>query len=1531
MPPASSGLNFQYIDVPFVGGLDLKTAKTQVPAGKLLSAVNAIFIKKGKIQTRNGSLALTGPNGVSAINWIGQFQDELLVSGGPVLGQEFSQYSYSPELGSGTWLQKGSLQPIGLSSGTVVANIYDHPAVDVTVVLDMAVYVYEENGGIYSTVVDLSTGATIVEDQQLSAFSDGVGNTPRVITVGTTAYVFWRGSSIGQLGNLFYATYDATTGAFTLGNSYIQIFAPGAVDVSNTVVYEARNVSGTGPVLTWVHTTNAAYITTFTAGGGAGTAVRINSANSTFNTATFIGTWYFSSSSRYLVVVANTTSYFFIWLNASFSNTTTWTVLLTGNANSTGKATSALKFVGTTYYLLTELAVTTLGTTSNLLIQTSLTVDSSTIGTQVTEQRSVTLAGDAFVQGGELYVPVVYSSNIEPTYFLLQFGDSNGIVAKFAPSTAGGALLRPKCPTVFPTTTNRWLIPIQTLTQGSGNYDQVQTTIRAVTGLDFQFGVQMTSAAIGYNLNVTGGFLAAYDSAAFVEENFHLFPESPIVLGSPVGVIRQTVGSGGTSFSGSVAEVTWITIPAPTRKPDGTVYGSGWMIQPGSYFVFFSQVDGTGSGGDNINEPFYVWFSVDGIGTSPGLSGFTGYQCSVASTDTDLTICSKIAAVITSPLFSVSVRGPAGAQTKPSVGACVLSIQNNNSTAASNPVASPIPSAWSDNCVFAPGSGAQGSVAMQNLGAVPASPGTTFSATLNGSVVPNSLIVYQQPAGGSTPFQMAVDSGVEIASGPPTQFGLIETDGQGLLNTTVAGAATYVTYEGDASHASVLTLGFYNAVSATIFATYSFNYLVTQGTTTNFIFPAGNRILPGGFFLVPDYNGASGAAGTATLFYFTVDGQGAAPSTLVKAQVYPGGISGTQAIAVSSTLTAVQVATAVQAVLTNAGSPGYNTKWHANSQPNSISIQITWPVGFSGTYVEAFNYNLSGNLADGNYYAQNGGAQPGQDSGQFSIWQYEVTYEQYDARGQVNRSAPSIPAYCIVNCVGNTYQYSGGANAGSTINVGGILPRLSIQCLDITDKTNISVVVYRSLVNPTAGIFYRSSAPVYQTSTVAVPQGPIQNQIVLWVANTQYNIGVRVVGQVSGIAYAFQAISAGVSGGSVPSWSTSGGSPITDGAVNWVYAGNPDFASYFDSNTDAVIQTNPLLYTDGGVLAYNSPPAPSFTTTHRGRNWVIPWETPNNLWYSQTLIQGGQIAPGFNSLLTQAIPQEGGPCTALQSMDEKLVIFTAGRIYVMQGDGPTPTGTNSNFTPPDLISTEAGCISPYSVILTSEGVWFQSAKGIYLLGRDLSVSYIGAPVEDLVTGNLVTSAVLMPDRNEVRFGLNTGNIVVYQTLFGQWSEFTGWGQYATLWTDIPGATPVTQYTFATPGGTIGYENAGVNTDLGAAFSWSIQTTNLTFGAIQGYARVAKVAFIGDNQTTVNIQAVTDYGGNTSFTDNYTWTPPTNATPAQARVWLTHQLAEAVTLTFSGIAPQSLEDLAFEVGRQRGIMRLGNAQTVGAGS
>jgi hypothetical protein len=186
-----------------------------------------------------------------------------------------------------------------------------------------------------------------------------------------------------------------------------------------------------------------------------------------------------------------------------------------------------------------------------------------------------------------------------------------------------------------------------------------------------------------------------------------------------------------------------------------------------------------------------------------------------------------------------------------------------------------------------------------------------------------------------------------------------------------------------------------------------------------------------------------------------------------------------------------------------------------------------------------------------------------------------------------------------------------------------------------------------------------------------------------------------------------------------------------------------------DTASDASISVNRQLYTTGGVLD-KEPPLPSTTLiTHQNAIWGVSSEDQQLLFYSGDYLPG--VAPWFSSGF-QIRCDTGGAITALASLDDKVIIFKNDRIFYVSGSRPNATGTGSSLSNPQLISTDVGCIEARSIVRTGDGIYFLSAKGIYLLDRGLNVTYIGWPVEGYVQHFLTCVAgTLVPDRQEIRW------------------------------------------------------------------------------------------------------------------------------------------------------------------------------------
>ena len=205
----------------------------------------------------------------------------------------------------------------------------------------------------------------------------------------------------------------------------------------------------------------------------------------------------------------------------------------------------------------------------------------------------------------------------------------------------------------------------------------------------------------------------------------------------------------------------------------------------------------------------------------------------------------------------------------------------------------------------------------------------------------------------------------------------------------------------------------------------------------------------------------------------------------------------------------------------------------------------------------------------------------------------------------------------------------------------------------------------------------------------------------------------------------------------------------------------------------AALSVRPVLYTTGGILDDYQPPAGVTMCLHADRLWVLAGDL-KTWWYSKAFQDDLGVAPGFHPSLRISFADTQ---TAMASMDDKAIFFSATGVKYMLGTGPAPSGLSSDFQTPTTIQSDVGCTNARSVVATPDGIMFLSARGLYLLDRGMTLSWIGRPVKDtLAAFPNVTSAVLVAKQNQVRFTCNNaagtaGCTIVYDYVERQWSTF----------------------------------------------------------------------------------------------------------------------------------------------------------------
>jgi hypothetical protein len=303
-----------------------------------------------------------------------------------------------------------------------------------------------------------------------------------------------------------------------------------------------------------------------------------------------------------------------------------------------------------------------------------------------------------------------------------------------------------------------------------------------------------------------------------------------------------------------------------------------------------------------------------------------------------------------------------------------------------------------------------------------------------------------------------------------------------------------------------------------------------------------------------------------------------------------------------------------------------------------------------------------------------------------------------------------------------------------------------------------------------------------------------------------------------------------------------------------------DFEDFTDTWPDSAIIGNNIIYTNGGVVEDVNAPASNLLTLFDDRLWLVDAEDPNLLWFSKQVIEGTPVEMSdlFTFYVAPTAGAQGstGVITSIAPMDDKLIIFKGNAIYYINGTGPDNTGANNQYSQPIFVTSTVGCINQNSIVFTPQGLMFQSDKGIWTLGRDLQTSYTGAPVQDLTLGAMVESAVNVPETNQVRFTLNTGETLMYDYYYSQWGEFVG----------IPAISSTIYeglHTFINQYGEAYQESPGVYLDGRNPVLMQFTTSWLNLAGLQGYQRAYFFYILGQYLTPHKLQVSIAYDYNSS--------------------------------------------------------------------
>lgn len=470
---------------------------------------------------------------------------------------------------------------------------------------------------------------------------------------------------------------------------------------------------------------------------------------------------------------------------------------------------------------------------------------------------------------------------------------------------------------------------------------------------------------------------------------------------------------------------------------------------------------------------------------------------------------------------------------------------------------------------------------------------------------------------------------------------------------------------------------------------------------------------------------------------------------------------------------------------------------------------------------------------------------------------YQALYQWTDAAGNLFQSAPSIPVGALPVAASNHTFDDTDVNTGTdqitvtghgystgtsfTLTTSGTLPTplaLATTYYVIAVNSN-TIQVATSLVNAQSNTAINISVAGSGTNTIHVLTN--QNSVTVNVPTLRLTYKISNPVKIA-----------------IFRWSTAQQTyyqvtSITSPTLNNTAV---DYITFTDTQADTSIIGNSILYTTGGVVEDIAAPACLDLTLFKSRLFLIDAENKNLVWYSKQVIQGTcvEMSDLFTIYVAPTIGAQGstGNLTALSSMDDKLILFKRDAMYYLTGTGPDNTGANNDFSEPVFITGTVGCTNPHSIVLTPDGLMFQSDKGIWLLNRNLNTEYIGAPVEQF-NNALVNSALTVPGTNQVRFTLSSGITLMYDYYYKQWGTFTNVPAIgSTLYEGL--------HTYINSFGQVLQETPGSYLDAAVPVLMSFTTAWFNMAGLQGYERAYFFYLLGNYITPhfLSVQIAYDY-------------------------------------------------------------------------
>lgn len=347
-----------------------------------------------------------------------------------------------------------------------------------------------------------------------------------------------------------------------------------------------------------------------------------------------------------------------------------------------------------------------------------------------------------------------------------------------------------------------------------------------------------------------------------------------------------------------------------------------------------------------------------------------------------------------------------------------------------------------------------------------------------------------------------------------------------------------------------------------------------------------------------------------------------------------------------------------------------------------------------------------------------------------------------------------------------------------------------------------------------------------------------------------------------------------------------------------------------------------IIYTNGGVLENATSPA-LVSVVAKGKR-LYGATRDGVVWYTKELVDGEGAAYVQDTTIL-ALPRVGTETFSLGVMDTLLVAIGEKTLCVVSGEGLNDTGSVNTLGEPRDVPTALGAASGTPVAVTPHGVFYKSKNGIALVDRSFNTSLVGAPADDYKDLTTV-AAVVVPDKNQVRFGHSDGSTLVFDYLLNQWTVFTGFTQVGAILYD-------NTYCFVTSAGQVNQEDAAF-LDGAAAISLAIETPWIRIAGAGGFQRAGYIGILGEWRSAHTLTARIYLDHSPTAVETITWDLSTGYS-ANDPLHVRHRVGRKCRAIKVRIEDSSqagtkesltLAALQLEIGAKGGVFRLGTAST-----